>query len=187
MKSLFFWEVCGGIPLFPRLHFCGLQKPVILSHQLIEDTEKTPNQAVNPPGAEEASNEPAPTCTCQALPLAAALLLALSPAADSPGVLPLRRSLRLLLPRTVSDTSLVASEKWGRAGRDQRGIHVVGVHESACVSVCTIRLITPSGLRLSLAPRQKRYPFHLICPWGWSEAHPLQTKTNWLVDLQCVV
>ncbi|KAK9530045.1 hypothetical protein VZT92_011580 [Zoarces viviparus] len=49
----------------------------------------------------EAPYGPARACTCQALPLAAALLLVSSPAADSPGILPLRRSLRLLLPRSV--------------------------------------------------------------------------------------
>lgn len=27
-----FNKVCGGIPLFPLFHFCGLQWPVILSH-----------------------------------------------------------------------------------------------------------------------------------------------------------
>ncbi|KAA8581204.1 hypothetical protein FQN60_002785, partial [Etheostoma spectabile] len=70
-------------------------RPVILSHQPSLDTEKTPQPSRKHPRPVEAPYGPAWACTCQALLFTAALLLVSSPAADSPGILPLWRSLAL--------------------------------------------------------------------------------------------
>lgn len=126
-----FSEVCGGIPLFPLLlHFCGFQWPVILSHQPSLDTEKTPNQAVNPPGQQRPHPDlpgHAPAKPCRPL-----LLCCLSrPLQQIPPALCLCGGLCVCCCSLGWDTLLVASEKWGRAGR----ISVAHMW-SACMRLC---------------------------------------------------
>lgn len=111
-------------PLAPPtlLDFCGLQQKVILSHLPSLHTEKKNPQPSRkpPPGANKRPppRGPARACTCQALPPAAARLLASSPAADSPGILPLLLPLwvetcRSWLPRSEAER---AGSAWHTCG-----------------------------------------------------------------------
>lgn len=193
-------KVCGGIPLFPLLHVCGFQWPIGLSHQPSLDTKKNPQPSWKPP---QANRGPIQTCRGtrppKTRPFAAAPLLASSPAADSLGTLPLWRSPRLLLLLHSVQTrcSWLLRSEARRAGSAWR---TCGLHAWVCVRFCLHNAPhKPSGLRLSLAPSQKKkrmIPFissvlteqvrHILCKWrqiGWQlrsmeQKHALSTNSS---------
>lgn len=92
---------------------------------------------------------PSPTVCCSSAAVS-------FPAADSPGILPLWRSLRVLLSSLSWDMSLMAYKKWGKAGGSARP--TCGLHAWAAVCDCLCKH-KHTGLRLSLAPRRKEISF----------------------------
>lgn len=164
--------------MFPPFHFCGFQRPVILSHQPHLVAEKTPTKLYTPPPRPtEAPSGPARACTCQALWFAAARLLVSSPAADSPSILPLLlphlvETRRSWLPR--SEAALVGSV-WHTCG-------------PPCMCVCLGDMPHgPLRVKTLISTWPKIHPsFILSVREDQPERHPLQAKINkrgdpWLV------